>query len=69
MDVQLGHSDRYGGPAHLIVDVGGRQVLACSGGASKNLRAVPFEQVREGLDCGLCRKFWTRAIKAPSRAT
>jgi hypothetical protein len=57
MDVQLGHSDRYGGPVHLIVDVGGRKVLACAGGASKNLSAVPFEQAGEGLDCDLCRRF------------
>ena len=56
MDVQLGHSDRYGGPMHLIVDVGGRKVLACAGGASKNLSAVPFEQAGEGLDCDLCRR-------------
>ena len=66
MDVRLGHSDRYGGPVHLIVDVGGRKVLACTGGASKNLSAVPFEQVRENLDCGPCRRFWARVIKAPS---
>jgi len=57
MDVRLGHSDRYGGPVHLIVDVGGRKVLACAGGASKNLSAVPFEQAGEGLDCDLCRRF------------
>ena len=57
MDVRLGHSDRYGSPVHLIVDVGGRKVLACAGGASKNLSAVPFEQAGEGLDCDLCRRF------------
>lgn len=70
MDVTVGRSARWGfgsggqaAPVHLAVGVGGRTVLACTGGAVASPRELPFDQVLAELDCGPCRKFWNRAMK------
>ncbi len=53
---------------HLAVQVGGRTVLACNGGAVGDPRSVPFDTVLAELDCGPCRKFWNRAMKVDRSA-
>lgn len=70
MNVVVGNSARWGygspsapAPVHLVVEVGGRKILACTGGAVQEPRDVAFDQVLSELDCGPCRKFWTRVMK------
>ena len=68
MNVDVGQSARYGRfsqdpPTHLIVEVGGRKVLACTGGAVNEPRALDFDQALAELDCAPCRKFWKSAMK------
>lgn len=50
-------------PAHLAVEVGGRTVPACTGGAVDRARQLPFDQVLAELHCGPCRKFWNRVVE------
>jgi len=70
MNVTVGTSERWGrgsdAPIHLVVDVANRQVLACTGGASAQMRPVPFDAVYEELVCGPCRAFWKRAARTPN---
>ncbi len=71
MDVTVGITNRAEMPPrriHLAVHVGGRTVLACSGGAVADQRSVPFDTVLAELDCGPCRKFWNRAMKVDRSA-
>ena len=66
MDVTVGITNRAEMPprrVHLAVKVGGRTVLACSGGALGDPRSLPFDMVLGELDCAPCRKFWNRAMK------
>lgn len=67
MNVTAGHSKRWGygpdAPVHLVVQVAGRRVLACTGGAVDRPRDVPFDQVRGDLSCAPCRKVWTGVLK------
>ena len=62
MDVIVGHSQRWRGGGHLVVEVANRHVLACTGGAADGLSRVPFDAVLEELTCGPCRAFWKRAM-------
>lgn len=66
MDVTVGHSQRWRGGGHLVVEVANRHVLACTGGAADGLRQVPFDAVREELVCGPCRAFWKRTMFVPN---
>ena len=71
MDVTVGITNRAEVPprrVHLAVQVGGRTVLACSGGAVGDPRSVPFDTVLAHLDCAACRKFWNRAMKVDRSA-
>lgn len=68
MNVTVAHSERWSyisadPPDHLVVEVAGRRVLACTGGAHCDPRSVPFDQVLAELDCGPCRKIWNRVLK------
>ena len=70
MDVVVGNSARWGRasygqppPIHLVVAVASRAVPACTGGAVRDPRDVPFDRVLEELNCGPCRKFWNHALK------
>ena len=71
MDVTVGITNRAEMPprrVHLAVQVGGRNVLACSGGAVADPRPVPFDTVLAELDCSAGRKFWNRAMKVDRSA-
>lgn len=68
MNVTIGTAKRWHSspPTHVVVEVGNRQVLACTGCAGKDVRAAPFDAVKEELGCARCRAFWRRTVKVPN---
>ena len=70
MQVMVGLSDRYGKgdnpPVHLVLNVAGRLVLSCTGGAASGVHEVAFEDVLGELGCSRCAGFWRKVMVQPS---
>lgn len=72
MTVLVGHSTRASAPPralHLVTELAGQQVMACSGSPAIEIRQVPGDPqaVYDDLGCGSCRRMWKRVVNIPRR--
>ena len=71
MTVLVGHSAKVAAPKplHLVAELAGSRVMACSGSRAVDIREVPkdAQAVYEELGCGECRRFWKRVVNVGGR--